>query len=173
VVLVAVAAFTGTVFAIGLVAQLMNRIKFLSIGLVGIMALIHDRIMGLILSAAWVTAWVTKNRSGTAQSTGRHPNVGGVCRSDRIPHTSANPAEHEHRRKRAVLCRTNGFGDGPSRPEIVRVRTINNVSRETLSVLALLALGFWSGIDSTDLSRDQFRGSIASAGMGSAFLLFC
>jgi hypothetical protein len=51
---------------IGLVAQLMNRIKFLSIGLVGIMALIHDRIMGLILSAAWVT----KNRSGTAQSTG-------------------------------------------------------------------------------------------------------
>jgi hypothetical protein len=66
VVLVAVAAFTGTVFAVGRVIQAMKRSKSLLIGLVGIMALIHDRIMGLILSAAWVT----KNRSGTAQSTG-------------------------------------------------------------------------------------------------------
>jgi hypothetical protein len=84
------------------------------------MALIHARMAGLMRSPACVT----KNRSGTIQSYGRQPKVGGLCRSLRRGQVSANPAEQAQRRKRAVFKRTNGFGDGPSNPEIVRVRTI-------------------------------------------------
>jgi hypothetical protein len=63
---VVVAAFVVTVFAVGRLDQRMKWIKFLSMGRVGDMALIHARMAGLIRSSAWVT----KNLSGTAQSTG-------------------------------------------------------------------------------------------------------
>jgi hypothetical protein len=61
-----VTVFVVTVFAVGRLDQRMKRSKSLSMGRVGIMALIHARMAGLIRSSAWGT----KNLSGTAQSTG-------------------------------------------------------------------------------------------------------
>jgi len=150
-----------TSLAIGLVIQPMNRIKSRSIGRVGIMALTQVRIKGLILSPAEVM----KNLSGTAQSTGRHPKVGGFCLSLRRGQVSAKPAEQEHRRYRAVLQRTNGVDEGGNNATIfvalldTTIFVVSGiVSRETMR-----SLGFWSGRHSVALSNCQLRGSMAIA----------
>jgi hypothetical protein len=139
----AVAVFVVTVFAVGRLDQRMKWIKFLSMGRVGDMALIHARMAGLIRSSAWVT----KNLSGTAQSTGRQPNVGGFCRSLLRGQVSAKPAEHEHRRKRAVFARTNGVDEGGNNATIFVAlfdTTIfvasGIVSRETISSFPLYSV---------------------------------
>jgi hypothetical protein len=105
-----------TSLAIGLVIQPMNRIKSRSIGRVGIMALTQVRIKGLMRSPADGI----RNRSGTIQSTGLHPKVGGFCRSDLLVQVSANPAEQLHLLNLAVFVMTNGVDDGPSNPAILR-----------------------------------------------------
>ena len=163
--LVVVVALTS--LAVGRVIQPMNRIKSRSIGRVGIIALIQERINGLIRS----TADGIRNRSGTIQSTGLHPKVGGFCRSDLLVHVSANPAEQLHRRNRAVFVMTNGVDDGPSNPAILRFSDNTDlegiVSRETMR-----ALGFWSGIQTIERSSFQLRGSMARTSMGHPFRAF-
>ena len=154
----------------GLVIQPMNRIKSRSIGRVGIMALIQERIRGLMRSPAEVM----KNRSGTDQSTGLHPNVGGVCRSLRSVQVSANPLEQEHRRNLLVFVMTNGVDDGPSNPAILRFTDLEGsaVSPGIVSHETMRALGFWSGIQTIERSSFQLRGSMARTSMGHPFRAF-